>query len=816
MNKDIQSIQVSLTQLLEDKSLAVQAIVIPIIQRDYAQGRYEEDEVRMNFLTSLKSYLTDDLKESHDLDFVYGNLNADNEFIPLDGQQRLTTLFLLHYYLSIHDNQYADFCSVFVTDDNHSRFLYQTRLSSTDFCNALINNPIVIPSDLTLISKNIQQQYPWFSDSWKYDPTVISMLNMLDAIHSFFKNTEGLYNRLINPQIPAITFRVLHMSESGLTDDLYIKMNSRGLGLTPLENLKAHILKQLKEEPHTRELVRTEAKGSEVVSVKDYFAFKMDINWAELFWVYRKSLVRKTDNNEQYTVCDIDSGFQNFINTIVLNYKALQVTPNISNEDLTRYNELYWSYYSNIPNEFYMQLIDILDLFEQDAVLSDSADAGIIDRLQGKSKFRIRDTFDKFIKKSYKDAAYDEHIRLYAYYAYLVMHKENFNQEDFYQWMRIVMNLTTNHTWQNVEDFCRSMKTVQWLNENNTQGILQLLSGDKPVQNASFNPKQFREEQIKACLLSREDAEDWKRYIYEAENITYLKGQIISILNFSDIETYYAEHKACDWSKADNSIYMNNVRRYTHLYSFVFDDDGVNPELTKESDQLFRRALLCKGDYLMETGRFKWSLVINAHRDYSWHRYLQDDNEGRRMYFKQLLDGFNEESQTFKEYLITVIDSYQSDDPYDWRYLLIKETHLWKNFGSAFLLHFSNNENDVNILSTTTMGGWHKELRTLYLHYQALTNPKLKKYVQGNYWSSQSWDPAYMRLIGDKDLIISIQYYNNQWRIWIDTTREDYHFSPQQVQNFEAMGFAVDDLNVYAHCESVIDNQYLLTLVDNI
>ena len=719
MSKDIQSIQVSLTQLLEDKSLAVQAIVIPIIQRDYAQGRYEEDEVRMNFLTSLKSYLTDDQKESHDLDFVYGNLNADNEFIPLDGQQRLTTLFLLHYYLSIHDNQYADFYSVFVTDDNHFRFLYQTRISSTDFCNALINNPIVIPSDLTLISKNIQQKYPWFSDSWKYDPTVISMLNMLDAIHSFFKNTEGLYNRLINPQIPAITFRVLHMSESGLTDDLYIKMNSRGLGLTPLENLKAHILKQLKEEPHTRELVRTEAKGSEVVSVKDYFAFKMDINWAELFWVYRKSLVRKTDNNEQYTVCDIDSGFLNFINTIVLNYKALQVTPNISNEDLTRYNELYWSYYSNIPNEFYMQLIDILDLFEQDAVLSDSADAGIIDRLQGKSKFRIRDTFDKFIKKSYKDAAYDEHIRLYAYYAYLVMHKENFNQEDFYQWMRIVMNLTTNHTWQNVEDFCRSMKTVQWLNENNTQGILQLLSGDKPVQNAGFNPKQFREEQIKACLLLREDAEDWKRYIYEAENITYLKGQIISILNFSDIEAYYAEHKACDWSKADNSIYMNNVRRYTQLYSFVFDDDGVNPGLTKE-DQLFRRALLCKGDYLMETGRFKWSLVINAHRDYSWHRYLQDDNEGRRMYFKQLLDGFNEESQTFEEYLITVIDSYQSDDPYDWRYLLIKETHLWENFGPAFLLHFSNNENDVNILSTTTMGGWHKELRSLYLHYQAL------------------------------------------------------------------------------------------------
>ncbi len=817
MSKDIQSIQVSLTKLLSDTKLSINAIVIPIIQRDYAQGRDEEWEIRTNFLQNLRLYIEDEQKESHDLDFVYGNLNSDKEFIPLDGQQRLTTLFLLHYYLSIHDNKFADFKSVFATKDNHSRFLYQTRLSSTDFCNALINNPIDIPvGDSEKISENILHKYPWFSDSWKYDPTIVSMVTMLDSIHSCFVYTKGLYERLTDIQSPAITFQVLYMSESGLTDDLYIKMNSRGLELTPFENLKAHIIKRLKQNPATRELIRTENKGAETVSVKDYFAFKMDINWTNLFWIYRKIITRKTDNGESYEVCDIDTSLLNFINTIVLNYKALNPELGITNEDLTRYNELYWSYYSNVPDDFYLELIDIFDIFEKDACADENGSIEICDRLNGRSKFDVRKTLEKFVKKESKDAEYGEHIRLYAYYAYLRKHRDNFNQDDFIQWMRIVMNLTTNSTWQNVEDFCRSMKTVQWLNENNTQGILQLLSGEKPVQNAGFNPKQFREEQIKACLLSREDAEDWKRYIYEAENITYLKGQIISILNFSDIEAYHAEHKACDWSKADNSIYMNNVCRYTHLYSFVFDDDGVNPELTKESDQLFRRALLCKGDYLMETGRFKWSLVINAHRDYSWHRYLQDDNEGRRMYFKQLLDGFNEESQTFKEYLITVIDSYQSDDPYDWRYLLIKETHLWKNFGSAFLLHFSNNENDVNILSTTTMGGWHKELRSLYLHYQALTNPKLKKYVQGNYWSSQSWDPAYMRLIGDKDLIISIQYFNNQWRIWIDTTREDYQFSPQQVQNFEAMGFAVDDLNVYAHCESVIDNQYLLTLVDNI
>ena len=35
-------------------------------------------------------------------------------------------------------------------------------------------------------------------------------------------------------------------------------------------------------------------------------------------------------------------------------------------------------------------------------------------------------------------------------------------------------------------------------------------------------------------------------------------------------------------------------------------------------------------------------MVINSHRDYSWHRYLQDSNENRRIFFKELLDGFNE------------------------------------------------------------------------------------------------------------------------------------------------------------------------------
>ena len=74
-------------------------IRIPRIQRDYAQGRKGKENLREEFLTSLSEALngkTEQLK----LDFIYGSGDGDGHFSPLDGQQRLTTLWLLHWYFA--------------------------------------------------------------------------------------------------------------------------------------------------------------------------------------------------------------------------------------------------------------------------------------------------------------------------------------------------------------------------------------------------------------------------------------------------------------------------------------------------------------------------------------------------------------------------------------------------------------------------------------------------------------------------------------------------------------------------------------------
>ena len=76
-------------------------IIIPPLQRDYAQGRKKNAEIEQ-----IRNSLIEEIFESLVtnkplvLNFIYGE-KADSRFVPIDGQQRLTTFFLLHWYVFI-------------------------------------------------------------------------------------------------------------------------------------------------------------------------------------------------------------------------------------------------------------------------------------------------------------------------------------------------------------------------------------------------------------------------------------------------------------------------------------------------------------------------------------------------------------------------------------------------------------------------------------------------------------------------------------------------------------------------------------------
>src|SRR3954470_10723122 len=120
----------------------IRRVEIPLVQRDYAQGRKtpDVDAIRSDFLDVLVAAITDG--EAVGLDFVYGDVQAGT-LKPLDGQQRLTTLFLLHWYVALRTERLS-------TDLPWTHFRYATRASAELFCERIVANPP--PADVDCVS----------------------------------------------------------------------------------------------------------------------------------------------------------------------------------------------------------------------------------------------------------------------------------------------------------------------------------------------------------------------------------------------------------------------------------------------------------------------------------------------------------------------------------------------------------------------------------------------------------------------------------------------------------------------------------------
>lgn len=292
---------------LKDESiltlLALNNLIVPEIQREYVWG--ENENVLKKFIEDVKNHAEkcDSCKRVHstsinNIGFLYSYKPPYTELekgryldeFLIDGQQRITTIFLLLLTRAVKENRIKDFLNICrIHDDGYAEcFNYKVRTLTQDFMNCLVKH--VIEKGRTSLDfltgffdGNHKNRPSWFLSDFEKDPTVSSICKSLGILIESFKDDESLYFDFLLENIHFWHFKTEATSQG---EELYISMNSTGEQLSNNEIKKAEIL--------SKENIINLGKKWET--------------WQNLFWWQRCKGINKNTGEE-----NADKGFNNYL-----------------------------------------------------------------------------------------------------------------------------------------------------------------------------------------------------------------------------------------------------------------------------------------------------------------------------------------------------------------------------------------------------------------------------------------------------------------------------------------------------------------------
>jgi hypothetical protein len=292
----------------------VEQIVIPEIQRDYVwqktqvEGilfsiaadfkRFQNAEIPVidsgvdNFeLKQLNSDFADFYRQrnhSSNIGFIYAYSDQQYEgrYFLIDGQQRITTLYLVLLLLAARTGQASDFEKNYCAN-GLPKLDYRVRESARSFIRQLV--PYILKNSNT----DIEDQ-SWYLNSYKNDITVKNILNNIDVIEDWLeeiKIDEAQFYLYLNNYTE---FWYFDTNISAQGENLYIYLNARGEQVQGNENLKAELLSRLSS-----------------IKKKNEMGCEWE-NWQDFFWRMR----RKGLTNSKIKGLNADKGFNEFLRCI--------------------------------------------------------------------------------------------------------------------------------------------------------------------------------------------------------------------------------------------------------------------------------------------------------------------------------------------------------------------------------------------------------------------------------------------------------------------------------------------------------------------
>lgn len=662
------------------KALEQYHIVIPTIQRDYAQGRKNDPkiaQIRKTFLQALVQSLTEN--QELELDFVYGSLNHKTLEL-LDGQQRLTTLFLLHCYL-VNKNK-ANINEIDLIKKQLQKFSYQTRTSSKLFISQLVEK--LVEMEWSGKPSIVIENEAWFLAVWRKDPTIISILTMLDELDSLLAlktadELKKLWVRLSSHSI--LNFYLLPMNEFSLTDELYIKMNARGVQLTEFENFKAWLQGFLE---HKIDISKANA-----------FFQSIDTTWTDLIWTTSKDWSKS-----------FDASFIHFFKICLLceHQKYLSKNKSLDNTNEADIESLV----SRLRLNLFISQTEYVDLFSTEV-------GNTIENLTTLLDFAVAHQKEhKIFEILSKDKPSYEEQANFAITYYFTKYIQNIDQ--FEDWSRISGWLV-----KNAKGYYNSEKLMLSVLEALEQlaiyighdSVIDKMSTLYQYQNiielcskTAFEKSHIEHEIEKAKLILKDPA--WKELLKKYEEHNYFYGRVDFLL---------------DYAKTDDQIIcMDKFTYYAETAKKLFDDVFIN-----DKEYRLHRSLLSLGDslnnYFVKRGRNLsfCSATYNSYRDRAenWrdvfdHNRVSANNKYPQL--KILLDML-EGDVSFEK--LNAIRNQKLAQIYDWRKYFILDAKIFKYCSGTQIR--KDSDDLIFLLKKSKLSGTHAELRSYVLYHTLQT-----------------------------------------------------------------------------------------------
>ncbi len=592
--------------------LAKTRIEVPIIQRDYAQGRAGKEEIRKRFLNDIKRSLDLYLKQKSGantensaiickLDFAYG-VCENCKLHLLDGQQRLTTLWLIHWYIAMRAGKLKQ------AKNYLKNFTYATRASSREFIDEMCEQRFNLKTNEKIVP--FIQNQTWFYSEWNRDPTINAMLttlsgvenaNIYDGIEKVFADIEKeesieinknrnhfekYYDALTASDCP-ILFHLYQLHGYDSPDDMYIKMNARGKPLTDFENFKAEWIGYVRETDHT--------SGEESFR----FASLLDNDWTDVFWSNRRE------------GCDrIDESFFAFLNRYFLNI-ALVKKLIVPKTDVIDSTQIEWRLYGEKSNdskvgfttfECYKKILKCK--FEVDSEHQEK-DVTVKDRLVAlwehikennnlnNLNYLVRNALPNWYKNDafnfipicetekllndqgrevYKVTTLGQKDRVIFYAVCRYFEEGSFEELSLKDWMRVVCNLVENPSLDNLESMAGRLELINSLSRYSHE-ILDFLRGGASEISSKAATEQLKEEIEKAKKIKENDI--WASKIIDAESCLFFKGAI----------RFLFRNEQGEWSWENFDGKLEKIKAY-------FDETGIKKEYQVE----ITKALIVQSD----------------------------------------------------------------------------------------------------------------------------------------------------------------------------------------------------------------------------